>query len=179
MEIIISLVFMGLFSLASFLPFIIIIIVIIKGVKNGKVKVETNSYKNNTRNTRTTKYANSKQVLRPGENYRVEKLQAPMQNNDEHNHSYVHKVEPIDEISVMNDENSTIAMLNQKREETAKENRIDDMRSDYLDRNAAKNADIHTNMSYGEKKVICKYCGAENVVAKGENKTCYFCREKL
>ena len=39
MEIIISLVFMGLFNLLGFLPFIIIIIVIIKGVKNGKVRI--------------------------------------------------------------------------------------------------------------------------------------------
>lgn len=145
-------------------------------MKNGKVKVETNNYNSSKR---TTKYANSKQVLRPGENFRVEKLQAPMQKNGDHDHSYVHKVEPIDEISVMNNESSTIAMLNQKREETAKENRIDDIRSDYLDRNAAKNADLHSNVGYGERKVICSYCGAENVVGRGENKTCYFCREKL
>lgn len=143
------------FVVMQFAPFIIVAVIIIKAVKKGKNNVSDND-----------------------KNFQVEKLNTDTHNTD-HSHSYVHKVEPIDEISVMKDDNSTIAQLNQKREEVAKENRADDRRSEYLDRNAAKNADMNPNITYGEKKVICSYCGAENIVVRGEQKTCYFCREKL
>ena len=158
------------------MPFIIVVVIIVKAAKNGKMNTKSSNY---NREINVGRNATNNSTLSSGENFRVEKLNSSTPKAENHNHTYVHKVEPIDEISVMNDENSTIAMLNEKREEQAKENRADDRRSDYLDRNAAKNADLHSNLSYGERKVICSYCGAENVVARGEQKTCYFCREKL
>ncbi len=171
-----SIVFFGIFELISFVPFIIFVVIIVKAAKNGKNNQKSSNYNKEMDSRRN---AGNSSVLSRGETFHVEKLNIPVQKADDHDHTYVHKVEPIDEISIMNDENSTIAQLNQKREEKAEENRIDDMRSDYLDRNAAKNADLNSNMGYGERKVICSYCGAENIVSRGENKTCYFCREKL
>ncbi|MBQ4069596.1 MAG: hypothetical protein IJC76_10140 [Lachnospiraceae bacterium] len=171
MEAIFSILFFGIFELISIVPFIIVVFVIVKAAKNGKASTKSSNY--NIENNVGRNVTNDSGL------YNGEKLNSSISKPEEHNHAYVHKVEPIDEITIMNDENSTIAMLNEKREEQAKENREDDRRSDYLDRNAAKNADLHSNMSYGERKVICSYCGAENVVARGEQKTCYFCREKL
>lgn len=182
---IIGLIFVGAFQLVGFFPFIIVAIVIVRVIKKGNNVSKTSTYydkrmdSNNNSNVNSNRNTKNKPILAPGQNFKVEKLNASTTQQDNHNHAYVHKVEPIDEISVMNNENSTIAMLNEKREEQARENRADERRSDYLDRNAAKNADLHSDMSYGERKVICRYCGAENVVARGEKKTCYFCREAL
>lgn len=171
-------IFVMLFSLIfSAVPFILIVTYVIRVIK--KIGSNPDIINSQFGNMKLPVENNNPPILGRGETFRVEKLNAGTQENNEHNHAYVHKVEPINDISVMVDQNSTMSQLNQKREEVARNNYMDDMRSAYLDRNAAKNADMNPGMAYGEKKVICSYCGAENVIKVGEKKTCYFCRQEL
>ena len=100
---------------------------------------------------------------------------------EEHDHAYVHKVEPIDTVSVVDSEDTTIAQLRSKRAESDRRQEIDKYKTRYADRNAAKNGDRIEQLSSNETFKICSYCGAKNIVPRhiSSTYTCYFCREEL
>lgn len=115
-------------------------------------------------------------------------------NVNDHNHSYEHKVEPIEE--------ATVHELFDDRKEAYRERKAqmkaDLHKSSYseveqrlkssnggkyreIHRNAAKNGDNGCMPDRGEKAVRCSYCGANNIIPLNANVkyNCYFCREEL
>lgn len=111
-----------------------------------------------------------------------------------HNHSYEHKVEPIDEASVHE-------MFEDRKEayrERKAQMKADLHKSSYseveqklkssnggkyreIHRNSAKNGDNGYMPNRSEQAVRCSYCGANNIIPRNANVkyNCYFCREEL
>ncbi len=114
--------------------------------------------------------------------------------DQDHNHAYEHKVEPIEEASVHD--------LFEDRKEAYRERKAQ-MKADLpktsysevekrikssnggkykkVQRNSARNGDNGYAPTRSESAIKCKYCGAINIVPCKRNITysCYFCREEI
>lgn len=114
--------------------------------------------------------------------------------NNNHNHAYEHKVEPIGEASVHDMfEDRKEAYRERKAQMKADlpktsysevEQKIKSSNSGKhrnIQRNSAKNGDNGYVPTRGESAIKCKYCGAINIVPYKRNITysCYFCREEI
>lgn len=177
----------------SIFSILIIVIIIISSVSGNKKKVEQskksrsdNDYRSQDvnqmlskannylegNNNRQTKPVNSTNKVLQSANNRKEQ---------EHNHAYVHKVEPIKDINVGDDAGTTMSQLRNKRDENDKRQNASRAGSAYADRNAAKNGDRNPEVKSNERCVVCTYYGAKNIMpAYSSTKyTCYFCREEL
>lgn len=115
-----------------------------------------------------------------------------LNNNYGHNHAYEHKVAPIIEASVLD-------KLDDRRE--AYFDKKQQMREDLPKTSYSKMEEINTKGSYelnvnaqvgkssnsvlqvnnDQERIICKNCGAENIVPASRSTTysCYFCKETL
>lgn len=84
-------------------------------------------------------------------------------NSSNHDHSYNHKVKPIEEAS------GEQSLYN--RSESDSQNIS----------HAGKNGDCGAAPADNEQLATCKYCGAKNIIPRyGNNQyTCYFCRQVL
>ncbi len=114
---------------------------------------------------------------------------------NDHDHAYEHKVEPIVEVSVHERvEERKEAYLERKqqmREDLPKTSysKMEEASNGYVVNdycqksynNYGSNGDTAPAYSSNEETIICKYCGAQNIVPKSRTKeyNCYFCREVI
>lgn len=181
--------------------FIIIISVIITSVSKN-IRRNTAAYRNQQyQNGNYNGQYNSKAPHGTGRPNKYKTInshysQATLQGktNDDHNHAYEHKVEPIEEATVHElFEDRKEAYRERKAQmkaelpktsysEDASNNKI--LKSENytgMSRNTAKNGDNGYMPNRSEKAIKCSYCSAMNIVpwnAK-EKYSCYFCREEL
>lgn len=114
--------------------------------------------------------------------------------NVNHQHAYEHKVEPVDEASVMDmHEERKEAYLEKKRQmkEDLPKSSYSEAQNRVLNTNGGAYRDV--NREYGrngdngtvpspyETAVKCPYCSAVNLVPSSRNKkySCYFCRQEI
>lgn len=113
--------------------------------------------------------------------------------NDDHNHAYEHKVEPIEEASV----HELFEERKQAYRERKAEMKADLPKTSYsqveakLNKNAskyrevqgvfAKNGDNGAIAGRNEELIACTYCGAKNIRPRSRSVAykCYFCRQEL
>ena len=115
--------------------------------------------------------------------------------NNDHNHAYEHKVAPIEEVSVLDKfEDRKEAYLERKEQMRAdlpktsyskmEEAGMANYKPSFeADRNVqvAKSSNSVLQMNDQQEKLICKNCGAENIVptSRATAYNCYFCKETL
>lgn len=114
--------------------------------------------------------------------------------NANHQHAYEHKVEPVDEASVIDmHEERKEAYLEKKRQmkEDLPKSSYSETQNRVLNTNGGAYRDV--NREYGrngdngtmpspyETAVKCPYCNAVNIVPSSRNKkySCYFCRQEI
>ncbi len=115
--------------------------------------------------------------------------------DNDHNHAYEHKVEPIEEASV----HSLVQERKQDYIERKAERKADLPKTSYskveekLNKNSssskyrdvqgvfAKNGDNGAIVAGNETVMTCEYCGAKNILPRSRSVAykCYFCRQEL
>lgn len=114
-------------------------------------------------------------------------------NNGGHTHAYEHKVQPIEEASVIERfEDRKEAYIERKQQMKAdlpktSYSKMEEMNNGYVNNgynlndydNYGQNGDMTSVGNSHEETIICKYCGANNIVPISRTKAynCYFCRE--
>lgn len=115
--------------------------------------------------------------------------------NGGHDHAYEHKVAPIVEASVMDKfEDRKEAYLDRKQQMKAdlpktsysKMEELNDMKSSSsyeinVNAQVGKSSNAVLQMNDSQEKLVCKNCGAENIVPASRSTaySCYFCKEVL
>lgn len=210
---IIELIFTLLSLLQPLVIFVVIIAIVIKSIKsNGNAKYGNR----NGQPYNMNQYNQPYNMNQNGQLYGMNQYTAPYNMNqnqnfngapyynssqsvsvvdDNHNHTYSHKVEPIEEASVHTlAEERKEAYLDRKQQmkedlpktSYSKMEEMNIVQSDNLSiSNAGTQVDENSNaawqMNDQHEKVICKNCGAENLVPRIRNTaySCYFCKEMI
>lgn len=181
---------------------IFIIVMIVKSVKRTQGN-NTNNYDNVRRqriNQKLDGTGNPNRYSTINSHYTQQTLNGKgvgsyVPSNGGHTHAYEHKVEPIGEATVHGlFENRKEAYMERKQQIKAdlpksSYSKIDEFNNGYTNssytqapyNNYGKNGDMASVTSQYDEKIMCKYCGAENIVPKSRTKEykCYFCREQI
>ena len=194
----------GIFFMMYEVAFFVFIIVFIKKVSRGIKNGNQNQRRRTNRYTVTSgdMSANPDKYKTINSHYSPQTLNGVNGNagntvnqpNNDHQHAYEHKVEPIEEATV-------IDMFEDRKEayiEKKKQMKADLPKSSYSETQDkikqsnsgmyrevqgeyGRNGDMSVATSPYEVSVNCKYCGAVNIVPASRNKAykCYFCRQEI
>lgn len=172
--------------------FVIIIYVVYQQIKKSAVNGSGNQTKNKPGSTGGNKYDTPARY-----NFEVKEQQrranpgGSISNgakvNSQHEHDYVHKVEPIEKTTAVKDHEvrqNEYRIKQEERDRRINSSSVKDEDGGYRrDRfPAAKNGDGGQIAGQTEKMVVCGYCGAKNILPRyngGNRFSCYFCREQI
>ena len=188
----------------SLIPFAVWIIVIVMIVKKAKATKNTNdngSYGNQqypTNGNNGQGNVNPNRYSTINSHYSQQTLNGNasgifVSNNGGHTHAYEHKVQPIEEASVIERfEDRKEAYIERKQQMKAdlpktSYSKMEEINNGYGNNvyntnsynNYGQNGDMASVSNRNEENIICKYCGANNIVPVSRTKAynCYFCRE--
>ena len=205
---VIQMLFTILGSLIPFAVWFFVILIIIKKAKGANNANDNGSYENqqypmNGYNGQGNMNSNKYNTI--NSHYSQQTLNGNgsgtfIPNNGGHTHAYEHKVQPIEEASVMERfEDRKEAYIERKQQMKAdlpktSYSKMEEINNGYVNNgyvnngyntngynNYGQNGDMASVSNRNEELVICKYCGANNIVPISRTKAynCYFCRENI